>query len=440
MRRAYQLRRVCVQARAVQQHGSTTSRRTTSRSCLSSNPGAATTAPPQARTLSAGPCARDGAPHVMNRFGIFDGASIARALTPEAKGRDAGAFVSNSLDAGGLILPISKNAVMRKNGNLAFLTQDQVEASFEGVRYDGSCGTFRDEGVGGNGRALPLIYVGRSTADDEHGQAIFTLDLSESSRNLGGLDFEELRTVVRSDPHLFQTVRARAVSRAGYGVALANWARGQKFCVKCGSRTAPTDLGTRVRCTNPECGLKAYPRTDPVAIMLVESPDGSECLLASPRYASGRMLTCLAGFVEQGETLEEAVRREVWEEAGVNIGTVDILGSQPWPLGRSGSCELMVGCFAKATTKALDVDANELNSAQWVSREVVMEKLERARTLGRRPQTKPKTNTHGKGKEKGTGKGSEGGEGATWIVPPYAIAHHLIAAWVRDGQEAHARL
>ena len=79
-----------------------------------------------------------------------------------------------------------------------------------------------------------------------------------------------------------------------------------------------------------------YPRLDPVAICLVVSSDGNHALLGSPRYASGRMLTCLAGFVEQGETLEEAAAREVMEEAGVEVGQIRILGSQPWPLGRSG--------------------------------------------------------------------------------------------------------
>ncbi len=108
-----------------------------------------------------------------------------------------------------------------------------------------------------------------------------------------------------------------------------------------------------------------FPRTDPVVIML--SVDGERCLLGrSPRFAP-TMWSCLAGFIEPGESIEDAVRRETWEEAGIATGRVAYFRSQPWPFPMS----LMIGCFAEATTHDVVVDRTELEDARWFSKDEV---------------------------------------------------------------------
>ena len=134
------------------------------------------------------------------------------------------------------------------------------------------------------------------------------------------------------------------------------------------------------------------------------------------------MLTCLAGFIEQCETIEEAVAREVQEECGVDVEAVEILGSQPWPLGRSGACELMIGCLARAATNPssaeLKVDTDELNSATWVPVSVAAEKLARSKERGRRPTEVAADRED------------------TFIVPPYAIAHQIITHFMETSGHA----
>merc|ERR1711904_390977 len=229
-----------------------------------------------------------------------------------------------------------------------------------------------------------------------------------------------------------------SVSRAGYALALGNWSRGLRFCPSCSSPIHPVQIGTRKECES--CGKKQYPRLDPVCIMLVTSEDEKHVLLASPRYASGRMLTCLAGFIEQCETIEEAVVREVYEETGVVVDQVEILGSQPWPLGRSGACELMIGCIAKAksnpATSELCVDEAELNSASWVPLGLVEEKLAKSKAWQKHGKSS-KPSTRLKKREESS---SPSTPKETWIVPPYAIAHHLIEFWIRRKSKTKSAL
>jgi NAD+ diphosphatase len=157
-------------------------------------------------------------------------------------------------------------------------------------------------------------------------------------------------------------------SLAGKARALAQWHENARCCGKCGSTTLVKDGGWRRKCWG--CGLDWFPRTDPVVIMLVT--DGERCILAHEhRYAPG-MYSTLAGFLEPGEDIEHAVRREVWEETGIKVGRVDYYRSQPWPFPHS----LMLGCIAHAETTELNVDKDELADARWFSRSEAMSMLD----------------------------------------------------------------
>ncbi|WOI56778.1 NAD(+) diphosphatase [Palleronia sp. LCG004] len=168
--------------------------------------------------------------------------------------------------------------------------------------------------------------------------------------------FHELRSVMTGlDP--------RAAELAATTRGLLEWHRTHPFCARCGERSVPACAGWQRDC--PACGAHHFPRTDPVAIMLVTH--GNDLLLGRSPGWPDRMYSLLAGFVEPGETLEAAVRREVFEEARVRVGHVDYLASQPWPFPAS----LMLGCHGHATSREITVDENEIESARWVPREEV---------------------------------------------------------------------
>ena len=174
--------------------------------------------------------------------------------------------------------------------------------------------------------------------------------------------------------------------------ALLAWHARHRFCANCGAPTHPVEAGWKREC--PSCKAEHFPRTDPVVIMLAVR--GEQCLLGrSSRFASA-MWSCLAGFIEPGESIEEAVRREVREEAGIICGHVAYFASQPWPFPMS----LMIGCHAEALTTEIAVDPSELEGARWFDREEAALML-----LRRHPE----------------GLGTP---------PPVAIAHHIIRAWV----------
>jgi NAD+ diphosphatase len=143
-----------------------------------------------------------------------------------------------------------------------------------------------------------------------------------------------------------------------YVRALINWQDAQQFCSRCSSPTLPEEAGHVMTCTNPECATKHFPRSDPATIMLVQH--GDQCLLGrQPSWPEGHFST-LAGFVEAGESVEEAVVREVKEEAGVEITNLRYFGSQPWPFPQS----LMLGYFADAVTTEI-VRGSELAEVRW---------------------------------------------------------------------------
>jgi NAD+ diphosphatase len=177
--------------------------------------------------------------------------------------------------------------------------------------------------------------------------------------------------------------------------AMLHWHARHRFCSNCGTASTLVEAGWRRDC--PTCKATHFPRTDPVVIML--AINGDRCLLGrQTRFVKG-MWSCLAGFVEPGETIEEAVRRETREEAGIACGKVRYFATQPWPFPMS----LMIGCHAEALTSEIAVDRSELEDARWFDRE------EAAQMLLRRHPVKLGT------------------------PPPVAIAYHIIRAFVEEG-------
>lgn len=146
-----------------------------------------------------------------------------------------------------------------------------------------------------------------------------------------------------------------------HAVGLAEWHRAVRFCPFCGHGLEDRQSGHVLGC--PACGREQFPRTDPAVIMLVTDDQDRALLGRQPGWPPARWST-LAGFVEPGESLEAAVRREVGEESGVEVGPVTYFGSQPWPLPAS----LMLGFTAQATRADIAVDGDELEQARWWSR------------------------------------------------------------------------
>ena len=159
-----------------------------------------------------------------------------------------------------------------------------------------------------------------------------------------------------------------------HALGLAEWHWATRFCPRCGGGLVPRAAGHELVCE--QCGKPQFPRTDPAVIMLVAAGDpGSDderCLLGrGPQWPEGRFST-LAGFCEPGETLEDAVRREVLEETGVVVGEVTYFGNQPWPLPSS----LMLGFLGRAVTEQISLDDSEVVEARWLTRAQMREEAE----------------------------------------------------------------
>ncbi len=174
--------------------------------------------------------------------------------------------------------------------------------------------------------------------------------------------------------------------------SVIDWHVRHGFCAKCGSATAVFRGGWARKC--PACSAEHFPRVDPVVIMIAEH-DGRALLGRGKGWPPGRY-SALAGFLEPGESIEEAVAREIAEEAGVRVGRVCYVASQPWPFPSS----LMIACVAEAEDDAITLDVNELEDAMWVPREMVRAVL-------------------------------RGEEGPFLPPPPYAIAHTLLTVWAQ---------
>jgi NAD+ diphosphatase len=235
----------------------------------------------------------------------------------------------------------------------------------------------------------PPVFLGLA-----EGIAHFALDVSSLGDPVHELDLDDSLT--------FQDARAAAMALDGQDTGIVaqarsqvDWHRRHRYCSACGARTQ-ADRGGHVRRCDA-CGAEHFPRTDPVAIMLVV--DGERCLLGqgADRLARSGMYSALAGFIDQGESIEEAVRREVREEAGVRVGAVRYHSSQPWPFPSS----LMIGCHGQALSTAIEIDTEEMADVSWFPRDEVVAAL-----AGGHPRLK--------------------------LPGPIAIAHHLIRAWAED--------
>jgi NAD+ diphosphatase len=221
-------------------------------------------------------------------------------------------------------------------------------------------------------------------------RAIFALDVSEAGDRakvgpLAGLGyFRDARTAA-------QMVSIKDAAIMGQAKAMIDWHQRHGFCPRCGAPTTMMDAGYRRLCG--KCKAEHFPRVDPVVIML--ATEGEACLVGRGKQFPPGMFSALAGFIEPGETIEEAVRRELMEEASLKVGEVTYYATQPWPFPSS----LMIGCFAQAQSRDAKPDENELAEVRWLERKVARALIE--------------------------GKQMEG----VRVPPPIAIAHHLIRTW-----------
>jgi NAD+ diphosphatase len=158
---------------------------------------------------------------------------------------------------------------------------------------------------------------------------------------------------------------SRDAECAATAKALFHWHRSHRFCARCGAGSEVAEAGWQRRC--PACGGLHFPRTDPVVIMLITRAN-SVLVGRSHGWPEG-MYSLLAGFMEPGETIETAVRREVAEETGIRVGRVDYLACQPWPYPSS----LMIGCRGAAATGEITIDTSEIEDAKWITREEMLE-------------------------------------------------------------------
>jgi NAD+ diphosphatase len=204
-------------------------------------------------------------------------------------------------------------------------------------------------------------------------QPLFAVDLVGESEPALGLTpewggFQEMRASAFVLP-------ARDTAIAGQAKALLDWHKRHGFCANCGTRTESQDGGYRRLC--PQCGAEHFPRTDPVVIMLpvFRHDDGrEECLVGRNKRFPFPLYSAFAGFVEPGESMEEAVRRELREEVNLDAGAVTYHASQPWPFPSS----LMLGCYAQAMSRQFQIDGHEIEAARWLSKEEARARLANA--------------------------------------------------------------
>ena len=211
----------------------------------------------------------------------------------------------------------------------------------------------RDEIDGLGLGTKPFMFIGINSED--HGR--YLISLSESLDDIEGVPQPQVDVRSLADQGV---MGALDLSLAGMARALAAWHNSHGFCGQCGTATTIADSGWQRLC--PNCGIEHYPRMDPVVIMLITH--GDKCLLARDVRFPETLYSTLAGFLEPGEDIESAVRREVFEEVGLELGVVDYKFSQPWPFPYS----LMLGCRAEAKSMDLTLDDREIADAFWVDK------------------------------------------------------------------------
>ena len=203
---------------------------------------------------------------------------------------------------------------------------------------------------------------------------------------IDGLEFREPRGVATE-------IASAEAGMLAQGRSMLEWHSTHRFCSQCGSATVAVEGGARRQCSG--CDARSYPQVSPSMIVLVERND--RCLLARRARGASNRYSCLAGYVEPGESIEDAVAREVFEESGVRVEGVRYHSSQPWPFPAT----LMIGCFAEAVTEEVTVDGVEIAEARWFSRD--------------------------------DARRAVAGDNQELTIPDrVAIAHHLIRAWLDE--------
>jgi NAD+ diphosphatase len=304
------------------------------------------------------------------------------------------AFVSNILDRAAHLRNNEEKlfALESKSTSRAYVVhRDSLLVKKEG---DGSRALLSIDEAAKLGANPGTIFLGL-----RDGAAIFGMGISQAAAEklLGREDvtLTELRGMAMQG-----VVPPSELSAIAMAKSMVNWHQRHGFCANCGARTAMKEGGWKREC--PSCKAEHFPRTDPVVIMLVTS--GEKCLLGRQQRFLPGMYSCLAGFVEAAETIEDAVRREVFEEAGIHCTDVGYYMTQPWPYPSS----LMIGCTARATNEEIIVDRAELEDARWFSRD-------EARLMIARKHPDGLAGPH-----------------------PFAIAHHLLGRWVHGGENVGA--
>ncbi|MEM6461580.1 MAG: NAD(+) diphosphatase [Pseudomonadota bacterium] len=206
---------------------------------------------------------------------------------------------------------------------------------------------------------------------------------------------DDIKAIDNRSIYMQGLVTGDELGQLAQGVSLVAWARSHAYCGLCGGKTVSRAGGYRRQCV--DCGHLMFPRTDPVVIMLAIDTGIDRCLLGrSPHFPPG-MYSCLAGFLEPGETIEDAVRRETNEESGIRIGRVRYHASQPWPMPHT----LMIGCYGEAISTEIAIDEREIEDCRWFTRAQAIELV--SRQTGVSDLSSP---------------------------PPGAIAYHLIRGWL----------
>lgn len=254
---------------------------------------------------------------------------------------------------------------------------------------------FTLEAAAAVGAASETVFLGLAAGEPRYAQLIppfAAVDPNAYRHAEVCLDDPTLMVLDMRNVAMSGMLTSADLGAAGEGRALLNWHASHRFCAKCGQPSRMTQAGWRRDC--PACGTNHFPRTDPVVIMLVT--DGDRCLMGRQKRFPPGMYSALAGFLEPGETIADAVRREILEETAIEVGDVSYLCDQPWPFPNS----LMIGAMARATSRQIVVDEEELEDARWFTREDCLGML---------------TKSH---------------PARLFCPPPVAIAHHLIRAFV----------
>jgi len=233
----------------------------------------------------------------------------------------------------------------------------------------------------------PPVFLGL-----EEGRPLFAAAIVDGAELPGDVKPLDIRSIA-----IQGLLAPGEIGALAQGRSMLYWHATHRYCSRCGHESTAVQGGYRRDCAH--CGAQHFPRTDPVSIMLVTA--GETCLLGRSGRFAAPMYSTLAGFIEPGETIEDAVRRETMEETGVHVGEVRYMASQPWPFPAS----LMIGCYGEALSEGIVIDREELVDARWFGRDEVLAMLE--------------------------GRHREG-----LIVPQaFSIAHQLIWSWAhrQDG-------